>query len=472
MTENLTPREIVAELDRYIVGQGAAKRAVAIALRNRARRLKLGPELRDEVSPKNIIMMGPTGVGKTEIARRMARIVHAPFVKVEATKYTEVGYVGRDVESMVRDLADKGVAMVKEEKSVEVMEPARRRAEDRILDALLPPPAGMSQVVRMVDGRPQSIYDIPPPEGDDTVSSPEQRWLRSREKLRAKLHAGVLEDREIEAEVTPPRPVSMGFFSPMGGDGGMMGGEGDMKSLFESFMPKKPRNTRMTVKQAREVFTAEAVEALLDMDKVKEEALKRVQDAGIIFIDEIDKIAGRETGHGRDVSREGVQRDILPIIEGSVVNTKYGPVSTDHVLFIAAGAFHLSKPGDLIPELQGRFPLRVELEPLTVEDFRSILREPENNLPRQYSALLGTEGVELVFSEDGLDELAASAFEANQQHENIGARRLHTVVEKVLEEISFDAGDGVTGRVVIDAAYVKTRLEGILQAQDLSRFVL
>jgi len=258
----------------------------------------------------------------------------------------------------------------------------------------------------------------------------------------------------------------------MGGDGGMMGGENDMKSLFESFMPKRPRDARMTVKQAREIFTAEAVEELLDMEKVKEEALQRVQDGGIIFIDEIDKIAGRESGQGRDVSREGVQRDILPIVEGSVVNTKHGPVSTDHVLFIAAGAFHLSKPGDLIPELQGRFPLRVELESLTVEDFRAILREPENNLPRQYSALLATENVELVFSEDGLDELAASAFEANQQHENIGARRLHTVVEKVLEEISFDAGDGVTGRVIIDAAYVKTRLEGILQAQDLSRFVL
>ena len=469
MTDNMTPRQIVAELDRFIVGQAAAKRAVAIALRNRARRRRLPAELRDEVSPKNIIMMGPTGVGKTEIARRMARIAAAPFVKVEATKYTEVGYVGRDVESMVRDLADNGMAMVKAERSAEVMEPARARAEERILDLLLPPPPGVTREVRRVDGRPETVFNVPPLADPDAVPTPEQKWLRNREKMRAKLRDGLLDEREVEARVAA-RPASFPMFGvPIGGE---PGGGMDFQSLQEMFAPPRARDSRLTVAQAREAFTTEAVDELLDMEKVKAEALERVQESGIIFIDEIDKIAGREHAHGRDVSREGVQRDILPIVEGSVVNTKLGPVRTDHVLFIAAGAFHISKPSDLIPELQGRFPLRVELDPLTAADFRRILTEPENSLTRQYAALLATEGVELDFTPDGVDELADSASAANEHAENIGARRLHTVMEKVLEELSFEAGDGVSGRVVIDAAYVRSRLEGILRAQDLGRFVL
>ena len=470
MTDNLTPRQIVAELDRFIVGQAAAKRAVAIALRNRVRRQKLPAELRDEVSPKNIIMMGPTGVGKTEIARRMARIAAAPFVKVEATKYTEVGYVGRDVESMVRDLADNGMAMVKAERSAEVMEAARARAEERILDLLLPPPPGVTREVRRVEGRTETVFNVPPMADPDAAPTPEQKWLRNREKMRAKLRDGRLDEREVEARVTA-RPAG-GF--PMFGIpvGGEPGGGMDMQSLQDMFSPPRARDARMSVAQAREAFTTEAVDELLDMEKVKAEALDRVQNSGIIFIDEIDKIAGREHAHGRDVSREGVQRDILPIVEGSVVNTKLGPVRTDHVLFIAAGAFHISKPSDLIPELQGRFPLRVELDPLTADDFRRILTEPENSLTRQYAALLATEGVELVYTPDGVDELANSASAANDHAQNIGARRLHTVMEKVLEELSFEAGDSVSGRVVIDAAYVRSRLEDILRTQDLSRFVL
>jgi ATP-dependent HslUV protease ATP-binding subunit HslU len=468
--EDLTPKQIVAELDRYIVGQGRAKKVVAIALRNRSRRRKLEPDLREEINPKNIIMIGPTGVGKTEIARRLARLANAPFIKVEATKYTEVGYVGRDVESMVRELADKGVAMVKGEQSAQVMQRAKDIAEERLLDLLIPAPRGVSRRTRVVQGRPTTVYDVKPVE-EGEEPTPEQKWLRNREKMRKRLAAGELEDREVELQVKKPgADVQIVGAMPMGGNFDQMGG--DLKSMFEGMFPSRPKDARVPVSSAREILLNEALEELIDMDKIVHEALERVQEGGIIFLDEIDKIAGRSSGHGPDVSREGVQRDILPIVEGSVVNTKHGPVRTDHILFIAAGAFHMTKPSDLIPELQGRFPLRVELEALTGDDFRRILTEPEASLTKQYQALLETEGVELDFTPDGIEELARSAFRANEQSENIGARRLHTVMEKVLEDLSFDAGDTVKGRVVIDAAYVRKQLEGVLKDQDLSKFIL
>lgn len=468
--EELTPKQIVAELDRFIVGQTRAKKMVAIALRNRARRRKLETELREEISPKNIIMIGPTGVGKTEIARRLARLANAPFIKVEATKYTEVGYVGRDVESMIRELADKGVSMVKSERSSEVIERARELAEERLLDLLIPPPRSVNRRTKIVDGKPTTVFDIKEPE-EGEEPTPEQRWLRNREKMRKRLRAGEMDDREVELQVKKPSAdVQIVGAMPMGGSFDQMGT--DLKSMFEGMFPSRPKDARVPVSHARELLVNEALEELIDMDKIVHEALDRVQEAGIIFLDEIDKIAGRSSGHGPDVSREGVQRDILPIVEGSVVSTKHGPVRTDHILFIAAGAFHMTKPSDLIPELQGRFPLRVELDALTVEDFRRILTEPEASLTRQYQALLATEGVEVEFSEDGIEELARSACLANEQAENIGARRLHTVLEKVLEDLSFDAGDATLGRVVIDAAYVRRQLEGVLKDQDLSKFIL
>lgn len=469
--DELTPRQIVAELDRYIVGQAQAKRMVAIALRNRARRRKLPPELRDEVSPKNIIMVGPTGVGKTEIARRLARLANAPMVKVEATKYTEVGYVGRDVESMVRDLVENAISLVRAEKSAEVIERAERMAEERILDILLPPPPGVNRRTRIVDGKPESYYDIPEPvEGSELTY--EQRWLRSREKMREQLREGKFDDREIEIEVKHTPEVQV--LGPIGGMSGSFDDLGsEFRNMFEKLFPPREKRTRVRVAEAREILTQESLDSLIDMDKITREAVERAQESGIIFIDEIDKIAGRSSTHGPDVSREGVQRDILPIVEGCVVNTKYGPVRTDHILFIAAGAFHMSKPSDLIPELQGRFPLRCELSPLGVEDFKRILREPQNALTRQYSALLATEGVELEFTEDGIDEIAQAAAFVNEQAENIGARRLHTVMEKVLEDVLFEAGepDGPK-RVVIDGAYVRNRLQDILKNQDLSKFIL
>ncbi len=469
--DELTPRQIVAELDRFIVGQAQAKRMVAIALRNRARRRKLPPELRDEISPKNIIMVGPTGVGKTEIARRLAKLANAPMIKVEATKYTEVGYVGRDVESMVRDLVENAISLVRAEKSAEVLERAQQIAEERILDILLPPPPGVTRQTRIVDGKPESYYDIPPAV-EGTELTREQQWLKNREKMRERLRAGKLDDREIEIEVKHSPEVQV--LGPLGGMSGSFDDLGsEFRNMFEKLFPPREKRTRVRVEEAREILTQEALDSLIDMDKITREALERAQESGIIFIDEIDKIAGRSSTHGPDVSREGVQRDILPIVEGCVVNTKYGPVRTDHILFIAAGAFHISKPSDLIPELQGRFPLRCELSPLGVEDFKRILREPQNALTRQYTALLATEGVELEFTEDGIDEIAQAAAFVNEQAENIGARRLHTVMEKVLEDVLFEAGEpNGPKHVVIDRDYVKTRLQDILKNQDLSKFIL
>jgi ATP-dependent HslUV protease ATP-binding subunit HslU len=469
--EELTPRQIVAELDRFIIGQARAKRMVAIALRNRSRRRKLPAEIRDEISPKNMIMIGPTGVGKTESARRLAKLANAPLVKVEATKYTEVGYVGRDVESMVRELVDKGVSMVKAERSAEVLERARQSAAERILDILLPPPPNVNRRKRIVDGKPESAFDIPPLD-EDVQPTREQQWLRNREKMRTRLEEGKLEDREIEIEVKRSAEVHLVGAMPMGGGGGIDDMGGDLKGMFEKMFPSRQKQTRVTVAEARELLVADELESLIDMDKITREALERVQETGIIFIDEIDKIAGRATGHGPDVSREGVQRDILPIVEGSMVNTKHGAVRTDHILFIAAGAFHMTKPSDLIPELQGRFPLRCELDSLNFEDFNRILREPQTALTRQYSALLATDGIELEFTEDGIDELARSAAYVNEQSENIGARRLHTVMEKVLEDLSFEAGDTAPCKVAVDSAYVRDRLADILKNQDLSRFIL
>lgn len=461
--QELTPKQIVAELDRFIVGQERAKKMVAIALRNRTRRRKLAGELREEISPKNIIMIGPTGVGKTEIARRLARLANAPFIKVEATKYTEVGYVGRDVESMVRELADKGVAMVKSERSAEVMERAKELVEERLLDLLIPAPPGSSR--RRSRAEMHEEGDTPPEE------TPEERYQRSREKMRERLRAGKMEDREVELTVRrPSADVQIVGAMPMGGSFDQMGG--DLKSMFEGMFPQKQKDARVPISHAREMLLAESLDELLDMDKIVREALERVQEAGIIFLDEIDKIAGRSTGHGPDVSREGVQRDILPIVEGSVVNTKHGPVRTDHILFIAAGAFHMTKPSDLIPELQGRFPLRVELDALGVADFQRILTEPEASLTKQYQALLGTEGVELEFTPDGIEELARSAYHANEQSENIGARRLHTVLERVLEDVSFAAGDSDVRKVVVDSDFVRKQLVDVLKDQDLSKFVL
>lgn len=461
--QELTPKQIVAELDRFIVGQQRAKKMVAIALRNRTRRRKLAGELREEISPKNIIMIGPTGVGKTEIARRLARLANAPFIKVEATKYTEVGYVGRDVESMVRELADKGVGMVKGERSAEVMERAKELVEERLLDLLIPAPPGSS--------RRRSRFDTNEEGEAQPEETPEERYQRSREKMRERLRAGKMEDREVELTVRrPAADVQIVGAMPMGGSFDQMGS--DLKSMFEGMFPQKQKDARVPISHAREMLLAEALDELVDMDKIVREALERVQESGIIFLDEIDKIAGRSSGHGPDVSREGVQRDILPIVEGSVVNTKHGPVRTDHILFIAAGAFHMTKPSDLIPELQGRFPLRVELDALGVADFQRILTEPEASLTKQYQALLGTEGVELEFTPDGIEELARSAYHANEQSENIGARRLHTVMERVLEDVSFEAGDSDVRKVVVDAGFVRKQLVDVLKNQDLSKFVL
>ena len=447
----MTPREIVSELDRYIVGQRAAKRAVAIALRNRWRRQQVSEELRDEIAPKNIIMIGPTGVGKTEISRRLAKLAQAPFLKVEASKFTEVGYVGRDVESIIRDLTELAINLVKAEEKENVRLRAREAAEERILDLLLPPraPVGI---------RPEaSAADADRDESHGT-----------REKLRRLLREGRLDDRIVEIETSAGTPQLFQVMTPQG----MEDIEQNLKDLFANLMPKKSKRRRVKVVEAMEILTQEEAGRLIDMDAVSKEAVRRVEHAGIVFIDEIDKIAGREGAHGPDVSREGVQRDLLPIVEGSTVNTKYGMVRTDHILFIASGAFHVAKPSDLIPEFQGRFPIRVELEALTQADFVRILTEPKNALLKQYVALMEPEGVRLDFTSDAIDEIARIAAEVNVRTENIGARRLHTVMERLLDEVSFAAPEMPGKTVTVDGSYVRERLQSILEDQDLSRYIL
>src|SRR5687768_5323170 len=450
--ERLTPKEIVRELDKYIVGQNAAKRAVAIALRNRWRRQQLPPEMRDEIAPKNIIMIGPTGVGKTEIARRLARLTRSPFMKIEASKFTEVGYVGRDVESIVRDLTEIGVKLVKDEKNRVVREQAERNARERILDILLP------------DSRPPRARPafVSAPEPEDSSSE-------SREKLGRWLDEGKLDEREIELEVKEQGFPSFEIFTPQGVE--EMGV--NVKDMMPGLFGGRSKRKKMRVGDAREILIQEEAEKLVDQQNVAREAIERVEQSGIVFLDEIDKIAGRQNAsHGPDVSREGVQRDLLPIVEGTTVNTKYGMVKTDHILFIAAGAFHVSKPSDLIPELQGRFPIRVELESLTHEDFVRILREPKNALTTQYVALLKTEGVDLSFTDDAVQEIARFAATVNEKTENIGARRLHTILERLLDELSFEASEMSGVQVSIDAAYVSRVLAGVVGDEDLSRYVL
>jgi ATP-dependent HslUV protease ATP-binding subunit HslU len=452
----MTPREIVSELDRYIVGQRNAKRAVAIALRNRWRRQQVPEELRDEIAPKNIIMIGPTGVGKTEISRRLAKLAQAPFLKVEASKFTEVGYVGRDVESMIRDLADLAVKMVKDEEQEKVALRARELAEERVLDLLLPSSRGAGPVAET--GETSIGFTLTQ---DDSAGA-------TREKLRRMLREGKLDDRIVELEVTKSVMPMVEVFAPQG----MEDMEGNLRDLFSNLMPKKTKKQRVRIPEALDILTQEEAGKLVDMEVVTKEAIRRVEQSGIIFIDEIDKIAGRESTVGPDVSRQGVQRDLLPIVEGSTVNTKYGMVRTDHILFIASGAFHTTKPSDLIPEFQGRFPIRVELEPLTREDFVRILTEPQNALLKQYVALMQTEGVGLTFRDDAIAEIAVIAAEVNENTENIGARRLHTVVEKLLEPLSFDAPEMGGREVVIDGAYVRDKLNDIVKNEDLSRYIL
>jgi ATP-dependent HslUV protease ATP-binding subunit HslU len=511
ITEDLTPRQIVLELDKYIVGQKSAKRAVAVALRNRHRRRLLPEDLRDEVIPKNILMIGPTGVGKTEIARRLAHLARAPFVKVEATKFTEVGYVGRDVDSMVRDLVQVAIRLVEAEKIAEVQPDAKERAIDRIVDILQPYPTAkgrrrkggdgespdMARMVRDLMGpllgniKSGSVtVSVPPSAFESTKTEPEEtpdeenedvrkdeedreRIERIRRKLRQQVASGALDDRKInimveESQGTPFLQV----FSPQGMEEMGM----DPQSMFGGLMPRRQKERNVTVAEAKQIFTQEEAQSLIDRDALVREAIQRTEQSGIIFVDEIDKIAGGSRsaggGSGPDVSREGVQRDILPIIEGSTVNTKYGPVKTDHILFIAAGAFHVAKPSDLIPELQGRLPIRVELENLTEGDFQRILTEPRNALTRQYTALMATEGITMEFTSDAVEEIARVAAEVNRRSENIGARRLHTVLERLLEDVSFAAPDIEEKTLTIDAGYVREKLDDIVKDEDLSRYIL
>src|SRR4051794_31950522 len=500
--DEMTPREIVAELDKYVVGQQAAKRAVAIALRNRMRRQKLAPELADEIMPKNIIMIGPTGVGKTEIARRLAKLTNSPFLKVEASKFTEVGYVGRDVESIVRDLVEIAIDMVREEKMEEVEDKAELAAEDRLLDLLLPPtPAATHEPG-------SNVIQLPAITADGQAGSdekPGEREQRTREKLRQQFREGKLDERVVELDVRDRNTPSFEIITNQGTE--VM--DINLKDMLPGLFGQRTKKRKMKVAEAFDYLVQEEENRLVDMDQVTRLAVERVEDSGMVFLDEIDKIAGREGGHGPDVSREGVQRDILPIVEGTTVSTKYGMVSTDHILFIAAGAFHVSKPSDLIPELQGRFPIRVELQSLTVEDFVRILTEPKSSLTKQYAALLETEGLKLEFTREALEEMAQFAFRVNENTENIGARRLHTIMERVLDEISFLAPDlqkgqktaegvvdlaaattdglgatvplpvveratehGVEKVVVVDPAYVQAMVASIVKNQDLSRYIL
>jgi ATP-dependent HslUV protease ATP-binding subunit HslU len=468
----LTPRQIVEELDKYIVGQGKAKRAVAIALRNRYRRARAREDLRDEITPKNILMIGPTGVGKTEIARRLAALVGAPFVKVEATKYTEVGYVGRDVESMVRDLVEASIRTVTDERRAEVLDLAKRHAVERVIDALNPetrPPSAQGQgnafgqALGSIFGNNFAGQQQPHPSPAAAVSPDAQRV---RDQTRGEIERGFYDVRliEIEVEETPSLPIGV-----IGGAGGDQGG--DLGEMLGGILPKRRTRKRVTVAEALKIFEQEEAAKLIDTDAVKREALRRAGEDGIIFIDEIDKVAGSSARGGPDVSREGVQRDILPIVEGSTVNTKHGTIKTDHILFIAAGAFHISKPSDLIPELQGRLPIRVELDSLTAEDFKTILTQPKNALVEQYKALLAADGVTLEFRDDAIDQLATFAMSVNERTENIGARRLHTVLERVLEDVSFAAPE-VAGTTVVDGAYVRERLADVVADADLSGYIL
>jgi len=451
---DLTPRQIVEELDRFIVSQHAAKRAVAIALRNRLRRQKLEPEIAEEVLPKNILMIGPTGVGKTEIARRLARLAGSPFLKVEASKFTEVGYVGRDVESMVRDLVEIAVDLVRQERRDQVRVQAGQALQRRLLDLLLPP-------------RPRA------PRAHDAAAEVREKdeqasWERSRKTLQRQLEAGELEERLVEIESSSSPGAGMRIFTPAG----MEEMDMNLKDMLPGLFQGKPRRRKVTVHEARELLQREEEEKLIDPDQLARDAIRRVEESGILFIDELDKVAGREGGHGPDVSREGVQRDLLPIVEGTLVHTKRGMVRTDHILFVAAGAFHVAKPSDLIPELQGRFPIRVELQALGTEELVRILTEPEGSLVRQYRALLGTEGIELEFSDDGIAAIAEAATRVNEQTENIGARRLHTIMERLLDEVSFAGSELPDKRVVVDREYVSERLEEITHDTDLSRFIL
>jgi len=448
LKDTLTPRQIVEELDKYVIGQHKAKRAVAIALRNRWRRQRLPEELRDEVMPKNIIMIGPTGVGKTEIARRLAKLVQAPFLKIEASKFTEVGYVGRDVDSIVRDLTEIGINMVKNEMAEQVRERAEVLAEERLLDLLLPP-------LRTTAG-----YDAP-------TTEQQEQHTGTREKLRQQLREGKLDTRTVELEIKE-KVMPFGVISNVG----MEEIEMNLKEMLGGLLPEKTKRRKAKVPDALRILVQEEAAKLIDMDKVTKEALQRVEQSGIVFLDELDKIAGRESQHGPDVSREGVQRDLLPIVEGSTVTTKYGPVKTDHILFIAAGAFHVSKPSDLIPELQGRFPIRVELDSLGKKEFIRILTEPQNALIKQNIALLATEEITLVFSDDSIEEIADIAAKVNERTENIGARRLHTILELLLDEISFDAPEKKGSRVNITAEHVRERMTDIIKSEDLSRYIL
>ncbi len=480
---DLTPRQIAAELDRYIVGQADAKKAVAIALRNRWRRQRAPESIREEISPNNIILIGPTGVGKTEIARRLAKLAGAPFIKVEASKFTEVGYVGRDVESMVRDLVESAIDMVRSERESEVEELAHERVDERLLDLLLPPPSQTPPPASA--DKPAAGPEPPKPRDDDAlgvflvsgsgavtkeaVDPANDRYKRTRDKLKQLLLDGKLEDREVEVEVTPQSPPMFDVLASQGGNEGM----DNISDMLKEMLPKRKKKRTVKVSEARRILFEQELEKLIDLEDVTADALDRVEKLGIIFLDEIDKIAGeRSQAGGPDVSREGVQRDLLPIVEGSNVQTKYGMVKTDHVLFIAAGAFHVSKPSDLIPELQGRFPIRVELKALTEQDFIRIMTEPENALTKQYAALVEAEGAKLDFSADGIAEIARIAALVNQRMENIGARRLHTVMTTLLEDVLFDLPDRGTGAIAVDATVVRDRLKAIVEDEDLRKYIL